>query len=98
MLTFSHLKILVLSNNNIKDVPKELQLMNQLHGLVLDYNPNIEMTSLLQHLKNLSNLKVVLLRNNNLDKLPEDVKSLSSIEVLELSGNNFSIRIVVSIH
>ena len=86
-----NLKILVLSHNNIKDVPKELQLMNQLHGLVLDHNPNIDITSLLQHLEKLPNLKVILLRNNNLVQLPEDVKSLSGLEVLELSGNNFSI-------
>jgi len=44
----------------------------------------------LNYIAQLENLEVLLLRNNKLKTLPQNLKDLTGLEVLELSGNDFS--------
>ena len=87
-----HLESLYLKGCDLKELPQGIENIKSLVLLNVQDNQLSDLPEEMQHLENLPNLKVVLLRNNKLDQLPEDVKSLSGVEVLELSGNNFSIE------
>ncbi len=65
--------------------------MQQINGIVLDHNPEIDTKELLKNTAQLENLKVLLLRENKLSKLPSDLKGFKKLAVLELSGNHFPI-------
>jgi len=84
------LKILVLSNNQLTQLPKNIKKLSQIKGFVLDNNPELNIEKLLKLMKSLQKLQVLLLRNNELKKLPENLQVFSNLKLLELSDNNFS--------
>ena len=84
------LKILVLSNNEISEIPRNISKLNHIEGLVLDANPKLQLSNLIAAVDSLRSLKVLLLRNNNFQFMPQNIKGLTGLKVLELSKNNFS--------
>lgn len=83
------LAILNLESNNITSIPSNIEDL-RLVGLVLDDNPDLQLNESFANLAKIKSLKVLLLRNNSLEQLPDNLEILRGLEVLELSGNNFS--------
>ena len=71
------------------DIPANIANL-KLAGLVLDKNPDLNLATTFTKLAKIKTLMVLLLRNNQLKQLPNNLAVLRGLEVLELSGNNFS--------
>ncbi|MEL6538197.1 MAG: leucine-rich repeat domain-containing protein [Bacteroidota bacterium] len=85
-----HLTILVLTANELTDLPEATTEMSQLKGLVLDQNPDLVVETLIGRVQEMAGLKVLLLRENELNALPSNLEGLGHLDLLDLSGNQFS--------
>ena len=73
-----------LYDNDIKELPESIGLLNSLEVLIM---PNNNLTILPESFKKLSSLKKLDLSWNDITILPEWINSLSSLEELNLRGN-----------
>ncbi|XP_035697784.1 uncharacterized protein LOC118430857 [Branchiostoma floridae] len=80
---------LVLSNQNLKQLPDELFELNELQALELDKNENIQLSV---KLIRLTNLKLLSLDDCNIETVPAAVMKLTQLEKLYL-GNNETITL-----
>ena len=83
----SYLKILILSQNNIRKIPSEIEKLYQLKKIYLGNN---QLTSLPESIGNLSNLVQLNLGNNQLTSLPESIGNLSNLVQLNLGNNQLT--------
>ena len=81
---FRNLKILVLFNTWIKNLPKEIWKLKKLEMLDLDYN---QIKKLPKEICRLNNLKILDLSDNQIKKLSKEIGSLVSLENLYLNKN-----------
>ena len=72
-----NLTTLILNNNLLKDVAKEIQLMMKLTTLFLQNNKLTELPSTIGKLKH---LKILNIANNQITELPDSISELSSLE------------------
>ncbi|MES2345673.1 MAG: leucine-rich repeat domain-containing protein [Chlamydiota bacterium] len=80
---FKNLTTLNLSNNDIRQIPKELGNLTQLENLDLSHNSIHELPS---ELGNLIHLKSLDLRNNrDLENVPETFENLNNLENFQVS-------------
>lgn len=82
------LKLLNLSNNELKYLPEQLVKLHNLITLRVDFN---QLKSLPSGIGNLMNLRVFTASNNQLSSLPGSVKKWH-LEQLDLSNNTFNLN------
>lgn len=84
-LKFDQLKIILLSNNYIKQLPADLSAFSKsLIYLDLSYN---RFTSFPKEIRNLRNLKKLNLTKNNLPEIPSEIGNLYRLNYLKLSSD-----------
>jgi len=81
---FKNLKILNLSNNQIKKLPKEIKKLENLEEIDL-YNNRLQY--LPKEIWKLKKLKILNLKNNQLQSLLDKIDELTNLEKLDLSYN-----------
>lgn len=79
-------KSLYLIQDSITRLPDVILSLENLEELVLDENPNIDLTHTFEQIKHLPNLKGLSLANCGLNKIPDNISELSITE-LDLSAN-----------
>jgi Leucine-rich repeat (LRR) protein len=86
LFTFSNIKKIDLSENNLTVLPKEFSQLKKLESLNISGNKNIE---LIESFKNLqgSNVKKLYASDCYLTFIPFEIKSLKQLETLDLSNN-----------
>jgi hypothetical protein len=81
---YKQLKIIVLKNCNLTNLPSEIGKMIQLEELYLDGNA---LQTLPVEISNLTNLKTLHLTNNQLTNLPNAIRNLTKLQYLDASHN-----------
>jgi GTPase SAR1 family protein len=81
---FSHLQVLILSNNALASVPPEINYLTNLRQLWLNQN---NLTSILPEISYLTNLEYLILSHNKLTFVPSELSHLNNLEFLDLSEN-----------
>lgn len=84
---FTDLVKLYLSNNHLNSLPPELNNLEKLQILALDFNCFVELPLVVCSLRQLNNL---YLGNNQLYKLPKELAQLSGLKTLWLDNNCFT--------
>ena len=87
---YNELKVLVLSGNNIKNIPNPpiLNLSVKLQNLVaLNLGYNL-LSSLPYDICNLQKLENLIIANNNIISLPDCIGKLINLRLLDIQGNN----------
>lgn len=84
---FSDLVKLYLSNNHLSNLPPELNHLEKLQILALDFNCFVELPLVVCSLRQLNTL---YLGNNQLYKLPKDLAQLTGLKTLWLDNNCFA--------
>ncbi|MDR3680434.1 MAG: leucine-rich repeat-containing protein kinase family protein [Flavipsychrobacter sp.] len=83
-----HLRWLILTNNYITELPKEIGLCSRMQKLALAGN---QLSSLPQELSNCRNLSLLRISANRLKQLPDWLLSMPKLSWLAFSGNEFSV-------
>ena len=76
-------KVLDLSHNKLKHIPKEITILKKIESFYLSNNKITEIPDL----SDLSNLQRINLYNNRLKILPKEIGNLINLEELDLSNN-----------
>ena len=80
-----NLRILMLDTNELKELPPEIALLQQLERMALSNN---KLTSLPSGFQNLKNLKSLHAANNDFQEFPIQLIKLKNLEFLDLSDNH----------
>eukprot|EP01091_Cochliopodium_minus_P019632 TRINITY_DN8320_c0_g1_i1.p1 TRINITY_DN8320_c0_g1~~TRINITY_DN8320_c0_g1_i1.p1 ORF type:complete len:343 (-),score=78.42 TRINITY_DN8320_c0_g1_i1:460-1467(-) len=83
----SHLTVLVVNNNELIEIAKEIQLIVNLQILLLQNNHLKELPNTIGKLKN---LRILNISHNQITSLPETITELASIEKFDLSFNGIT--------
>ncbi|WP_025142230.1 leucine-rich repeat-containing protein kinase family protein [Pedobacter jeongneungensis] len=82
-----NLRWLILTNNNIAELPKEIGLCKRMQKLMLSGN---RLSTLPEELSNCRNLALLRIAANKLHELPQWITQLPKLSWIAFSGNNFS--------
>jgi hypothetical protein len=82
-----NLRWLILTNNNIAEMPKEIGLCTRMQKLMLSGN---RLATLPEELGNCQNLALLRIAANKLHELPTWVATMPKLSWIAFSGNNFS--------
>lgn len=82
-----NLRWLILTNNNIAELPKEIGLCSRMQKLMLSGN---RLSALPKELSNCRNLALLRIAANKLQELPWWITQLPKLSWIAFSGNNFS--------
>jgi len=82
-----NLRWLILTNNNIAELPKEIGLCKRMQKLMLSGN---RLSTLPEELSNCRNLALLRIAANKLHELPQWIMQLPKLSWIAFSGNNFS--------
>ncbi|WP_406824568.1 leucine-rich repeat-containing protein kinase family protein [Pedobacter sp. KACC 23697] len=82
-----NLRWLILTNNNIAELPKEIGLCTRMQKLMLSGN---RLSALPEELSNCQNLSLLRIAANKLYELPHWITQLPKLSWIAFSGNNFS--------
>jgi len=82
-----NLRWLILTNNNIAELPKEIGLCKRMQKLMLSGN---RLAQLPDELSNCPNLALLRIAANKLHELPQWITQLPKLSWIAFSGNNFS--------
>ncbi|MBE5317689.1 protein kinase [Pedobacter sp. MR2016-19] len=82
-----NLRWLILTNNNIAELPKEIGLCKRMQKLMLSGN---RLAQLPDELSNCQNLSLLRIAANKLHELPQWITQLPKLSWIAFSGNNFS--------
>ncbi|WP_293307804.1 leucine-rich repeat-containing protein kinase family protein [Pedobacter sp. UBA5917] len=82
-----NIRWLILTNNNIAELPKEIGLCKRMQKLMLSGN---RLSSLPEELGNCLNLALLRIAANKLHELPQWVTAMPKLSWIAFSGNNFS--------
>lgn len=82
-----NLRWLILTNNNIAELPKEIGLCKRMQKLMLSGN---RLSTLPEELRNCRNLALLRIAANKLHELPQWIMQLPKLSWIAFSGNNFS--------
>jgi len=82
------LKVLVLNNNELSEVPKLISNFENLKQLSLNQNPELNLKNTFENIQKLS-IEFLSLQQNKLTDLPLNTYKLDSLKDLNLSDNNF---------
>ncbi len=82
-----NLRWLILTNNNIAELPKEIGLCKKMQKLMLSGN---RLSTLPEELSNCHNLALLRIAANKLHELPQWIAQLPKLSWIAFSGNNFS--------
>ncbi|QDW27128.1 protein kinase [Pedobacter sp. KBS0701] len=82
-----NLRWLILTNNNIAELPKEIGLCKRMQKLMLSGN---RLSTLPEELSNCQNLALLRIAANKLHELPQWIMQLPKLSWIAFSGNNFS--------
>jgi hypothetical protein len=83
------LKVLDLSGNDFKILPKEFSQLSNLEELFLNDEKNLKLEENIEVISLLPHLRILHLENDNLTRLPKNFFKLKSIETLYLNNNFF---------
>jgi hypothetical protein len=83
----ANLRWLILTNNNITELPKEIGLCTRMQKLMLSGNRLATLPEELRHCQNLALLRIAA---NKLHELPTWVATMPKLSWIAFSGNNFS--------
>ncbi len=83
---YVNLKILLLSNTRLSDIPKFIEQLSNLEVLDLQ---NLDITKLPANICRLKKLQVLNLSTNKISILPDSIGQLTNLEWLLLGGNSF---------
>ena len=83
------LKVLDLSGNDFKILPKEFSQLSNLEELFLNDEKNLKLEENIEVISLLPHLRILHLENDNLKHLPKNFFKLKSIESLYLNNNFF---------
>lgn len=81
----SSIEVLVLGNNALTDIPKEIETLKQLKHLNLSKN---QFALLPKSIGQLNELNILNLRRNKLSDLPDEIGLLRNLKSLDLRKNN----------
>lgn len=84
-----NLKVLDLSGNDFKILPRSFSRLNNLTEIYLNDEKKMDVEKSLFVIKDLPNLRILHLENDNLYKLPENLFQLKNLETLYLNNNKF---------
>ncbi|MEO0334260.1 MAG: leucine-rich repeat domain-containing protein, partial [Bacteroidota bacterium] len=84
------LNLLEMKALQIDALPEEISLLQQLSGISLNDNPQLNIELLCRQLSQLKNLRILALMCCRLTTLPQEISLLNTLEVLELGKNNIS--------
>eukprot|EP00618_Florenciella_parvula_P035568 CAMPEP_0119484630 /NCGR_PEP_ID=MMETSP1344-20130328/11578_1 /TAXON_ID=236787 /ORGANISM="Florenciella parvula, Strain CCMP2471" /LENGTH=1104 /DNA_ID=CAMNT_0007519231 /DNA_START=22 /DNA_END=3334 /DNA_ORIENTATION=+ len=87
VFSMQHLTELWLSNNNLTDVPAQVQQLDSLQVLAIDGN---ELTSVCPELGQMPQLRRLLLGGNKLSELPAEMSGMTNLLELTLDRNSFT--------
>ena len=87
VFSMQHLTELWLSNNNLTEVPAQVQQLDSLQVLAIDGN---ELTSVCPELGQMPQLRRLLLGGNKLSELPAEVSGMTDLLELTLDRNAFT--------
>jgi len=82
-----NLRWLILTNNNIAELPKEIGQCTRMQKLMLSGNRLVQLPDELSHCQNLSLLRIAA---NKLHELPQWMAKMPKLSWIAFSGNNFS--------
>jgi len=82
-----NIRWLILTNNNIAELPKEIGLCKRMQKLMLSGN---RLSTLPEELSNCQNLALLRVAANKLHELPQWITQLPKLSWIAFSGNNFS--------
>ncbi|WP_412466614.1 leucine-rich repeat-containing protein kinase family protein [Pedobacter sp. KLB.chiD] len=82
-----NLRWLILTNNNIAELPKEIGHCSRMQKLMLSGN---RLSALPEELSNCRNLALLRISANKLQELPQWIAQLPKLSWIAFSGNNFS--------
>ncbi|MEH3113725.1 leucine-rich repeat-containing protein kinase family protein [Pedobacter terrae] len=82
-----NLRWLILTNNNIAELPKEIGLCTRMQKLMLSGN---RLSVLPEELSNCQNLGLLRIAANTLHELPKWITKMPKLSWIAFSGNNFS--------
>jgi len=82
-----NLRWLILTNNNIAELPKEIGLCTRMQKLMLSGN---RLATLPDELANCQNLALLRIAANKLHELPEWITNMPKLSWVAFSGNSFS--------
>lgn len=82
----NQIKILNLSNNNLKSLPSEIGEFINLEELYLDNN--ILEGAIVAEIRKMTHLKVLSAKNNNLTGIPAEIGQLLNLISIDFSNNN----------
>ncbi len=83
------LKVLDLSGNDFKTLPKSFSGLTNLEELFLNDEKNMNLYENIEIISLLPHLRVLHLENDNLSNLPKNIFKLTNLETLFLNHNNF---------
>jgi len=83
----SHLKRLLLIDNELTTLPSEITTLNRLQVLYLDRNP---LGTIPQEILNLTQLQQLSLGETHLNDIPKEINNLSQLDHLWLNDNTLS--------
>lgn len=79
-----NLKVLDLSYNKFKEIPKWVTSIKNLESLILEYN---EISEISEEIKNLTNLKNLYLTGNKISVIPSFLQKIENIKLVDLRDN-----------
>ncbi|GGH13649.1 leucine-rich repeat-containing protein kinase family protein [Pedobacter zeae] len=82
-----NIRWLILTNNNIAELPKEIGFCKRMQKLMLSGN---RLSTLPEELSNCQNLALLRIAANKLHELPQWITQLPKLSWIAFSGNNFS--------
>ncbi len=85
-----NLKVLDLSGNDFKILPKSLSNLTKLEELFLNDEKHFKVATAIRTLSLLPSLKILHLENDHLKRLPKNIGSLAHLEMLYLNENDFN--------
>ena len=76
-----------LSDNQLKQLPRDIARLKNLKQINLSYNKNINTRQVLSILSRLDQLEILMLAENNIKTLPESIVKMQNLKELHLQFN-----------
>jgi photosystem II stability/assembly factor-like uncharacterized protein len=93
--TLTKVKTMMLRNNNLESLPKEIGRMFNLEVLNLFNNPKL--TSIPKEIAQLQKLEELSLSMTGITDLPSEIESMKSLKLLDLSGTSISYKRILEL-